>query len=442
MMKKSIILLLALIPLQIFAQKSVLQSGPMVGYAEMHEVMLWVQTNEPAKVKIAYYTEANPKNVSWTNEIETVKKNGYTAHLLADNVKHTQTYKYDLYINNKKIAFDYKTEFQTIPMLQFKADPANFSFASGSGTYLNEEEFDRPGKGYGGDYQIFNSILEKDPDFMIWLGDNVYLRQNEWDTRTGIIHRYTHDRSLPEMQALLASVSNYAIIDDHDFGPNDSDGSFWNKDMTEEIFADFWANPSYGISGVEGGAITFFNWQDVDFFMLDNRYFRDPNYLIADDKTMLGEKQLDWLKKSLVSSKASFKFIVMGGQFLTEDKNYETYSNYGFEKERLELINFIYTQGIKNVVFLDGDRHHTELSILEVRHHVPTIYDLTVSPLTSHSSDAGIGKNKELRVEGTHVIERNFSIIEFSGKYRSRKMKMIIYDSNGKEIWTKEIEQE
>ncbi len=441
-MKKSIILLLALIPLQIFAQKSVLQSGPMVGYAEMHEVMLWVQTNESAKVKIAYYTEANPKEVSWTNEIETVKKNGYTAKLLADNVKHSQTYKYDLYINNKKIAFDYKTEFQTIPMLQFKADPANFSFASGSGTYLNEEEFDRPGKGYGGDYQIFNSILEKDPDFMIWLGDNVYLRQNEWDTRTGITHRYTRDRSLTEMQALLASVSHYAIIDDHDFGPNDSDGSFWNKDMTEEIFADFWANPSHGVSGVEGGAITFFNWQDVDFFMLDNRYFRDPNYLIADDKTMLGEEQLDWLKKALVSSNASFKFVVMGGQFLTEDKNYETYSNYGFEKERLELINFIYTQGIKNVVFLDGDRHHTELSILEGKHHAPTIYDLTVSPLTSHGSDGGIGKNQELRVEGTLVTDRNFSIIEFSGKYRNRKMKMIIYDSNGKEIWTKEIEQQ
>ncbi len=441
-MKKSIILLIVLIPLQIFAQKSVLQSGPMVGYSEMNEVMLWVQTNEVAKVKIAYYTESNPKNISWTNEVETVRKNGYTAHLLADNVKHSQTYKYDLYINNKKISFDYKTEFQTIPMWQYKTDPATFSFATGSGTYLNEKEFDRPGKSYGGDYQIFNSILEKDPDFMIWLGDNVYLRQNEWDTRTGIIHRYTHDRSLPEMQALLASVSHYAILDDHDFGPNDSDGSFWNKKMTVEIFKDFWANPSYGVADIDEGAITFFNWQDVDFFMLDNRYFRDPNYLIADDKTMLGEEQLDWLKKSLVKSKASFKFVVMGGQFLTLDKNYETYSNYGFEKERLELINFIYTQGIKNVVFLDGDRHHTELSILENRHDAPTIYDITVSPLTSGGSDAGVGKNQELRVEGTHVIERNFGIIEFSGKYRNRKMTIKIYDSNGKEIWIKEIEQE
>ena len=31
------------------AQKSLLRSGPMLGYGEMREVMLWVQVNEKAK---------------------------------------------------------------------------------------------------------------------------------------------------------------------------------------------------------------------------------------------------------------------------------------------------------------------------------------------------------------------------------------------------------
>ncbi len=32
-----------------------IQSGPMVGYSEMREVLLWVQTKQAAKVKFMYW---------------------------------------------------------------------------------------------------------------------------------------------------------------------------------------------------------------------------------------------------------------------------------------------------------------------------------------------------------------------------------------------------
>ena len=48
------------------------------------------------------------------------------------------------------------------------------SFAIGSCSYVNEPEFDRPGKPYGSNFEIFNSINNKNPDFMLWLGDNMY----------------------------------------------------------------------------------------------------------------------------------------------------------------------------------------------------------------------------------------------------------------------------
>ena len=111
---------------------------------------------------------------------------------------------------------------------------------------------------------------------MLWLGDNIYLREADWNTRTGIMYRYTHTRSLPEMQPLLASSINYAIWDDHDFGPNDADRSYHLKNTTLEAFKLFWANPTYGIVG-DSGVATTFEWGDVQFFMLDNRYFRAPN---------------------------------------------------------------------------------------------------------------------------------------------------------------------
>jgi alkaline phosphatase D len=48
-------LILLLISLFLQAQHPLLQSGPMLGYSEMREVMLWVQTNEEAQLHILYY---------------------------------------------------------------------------------------------------------------------------------------------------------------------------------------------------------------------------------------------------------------------------------------------------------------------------------------------------------------------------------------------------
>ena len=48
---------------------------------------------------------------------------------------------------------------------------------------------------------------------MIWGGDNIYLREADWDSKTGIHHRYTYSRKIKETQALLAKTQNFAIWD-------------------------------------------------------------------------------------------------------------------------------------------------------------------------------------------------------------------------------------
>ena len=272
---------------------------------------------------------------------------------------------------------------------------------------------------------------------MLWLGDNTYLREPDWYTRTGFLHRYTHTRSLPELQPLLASTHHYAIWDDHDYGPNDSDGSFIHKDMARDIFALFWGNPSYGLPG-KGGITSQFRWADVDFFLLDNRYFRTSNNLKAGEKTLLGDAQFDWLINALATSDATFKIVAIGGQVLTTYTGNETYVNICPE-ERTRLLRRIDEEGIKNIVFLTGDRHHTELSKV-VNKSGNSVYDLTVSPLTSgvhQTSEANL-----LRVEETLVTTRNFGILEFDGPRKGRSMTMRIFDSNGKELWSRKITAE
>ena len=417
-----------------FAQKSLLQSGPMLGYTDMMESMLWVQTREAAKVQVAYW-EIDKKDIKkYTDVFLTHKKDAYTAHLIADQVEPGKVYNYQLLINEVPIQLDYPTTFQTQALWQWRTDPPPFKVALGSCFYVNETEYDRPGKPYGDGYHIFKSIHAQRPDVMLWLGDNTYLREVDWYTRTGFIHRYTHTRSLPELQPLLASTHHYAIWDDHDYGPNDSDRSFIHKGMAKEIFKLFWANPTYGLPGKEG-ITSWFQFADMDFFLLDNRTFRNPNQRTSGEQVLLGQDQLEWLIDALVASKAPFKLVCIGGQVLNPRKAHESYSNLCPE-ERTYLLKRISEEGIKNVVFLTGDVHHSELSKFELSNG-SVVYDLTVSPLTSGVYEAS--DENSLMVEGTVVNERNFGILEFSGPRTDRVMTMRIFNSDGKEMWSREI---
>ncbi len=444
-MKKLILALSVLFSfLWVKAQENLLLSGPMLGYLTMHETMIWLQTKAAATVQIAYYPLDKNGNITdtlWSDKVMTNKNGAFTAHLKLDQIKPDTKYKYDVFINNKKVKLNFPTQFKTKAIWRYRTDPPEFTFASSSGTYINDPKWDRPGKPYGGGYDIYTTIYKKHPDFVLWLGDNVYLRQNEWNSWTGMVYRYTHDRQLKQFQPLLANSFNYAIWDDHDFGPNNSDGSFPFKQISLKVFKLFWANPSYGVDG-NPGTTTFFNWNDVDFFLLDNRYYRDPDLMKTDGyKTQLGKAQLEWLKRALVFSNASYKVIVIGGQFLNPAGVYETYTNFGFNKERQAIIDWIYQQKIYNVVFITGDRHHTELDMLK-KQGEPTIYDITLSPFNSRPDVQAVNEVNKLRLPGTLVTERNFGLIDVKGPWHNRKMVITVYNVKGKELWTYTIKQE
>ena len=412
-----------------------LQSGPMLGYTEQREVMLWVQTTEPATVAIMYSDSTG--TTFFTEEYRTRRAEAYTAKLVADRVVPGRRYDYRVLIDGREEAIPYPTTFRAQPTWRWRGDPPEFTLALGSCSYINEPIYDRPGRGYGGEYGIFRTIDSLNPDLMVWLGDNTYLREPDWYTRTGYQHRYTHTRSTAELQPLLARTHHYAIWDDHDYGPNDSDRSWIHKELAREVFGQFWANPTLGIPQVEGGITTHFQYLDTDFFLLDNRSFRTPNEQERDDnRTLLGEEQLEWLIESLVFSQSPWKMVCIGGQVLNTAETFETYANLA-PAERAYLLRRIEEENISGVVFLSGDRHHTELSRLELGNG-ETVHEVTISPLT-----AGTGTRREevnaLRVEGTLVIDRNFGVLRFSGPFRERKIAVSVYDTDGALLWTRDL---
>lgn len=429
----------------LFSQTSVLRSGPMVGYGQMTEVLLWVQTTTAATVQYRYWDTANPNTILKSAAVRTAEENAFVAKTLITGLQPGKKFEYELLINGKAVKRNYPLRFQTQPLWQWRTDPPEFSVAFGSCAYINEPPWDRPNNTYGGNYEIFSVIAQKNPDLMLWLGDNTYLREVDWTTKAGLIHRYSHTRQTPEMQPLLGAAHHYAIWDDHDYGPNNADRSYHLKSEALETFKLFWGNQTYGTDETKG-IFSRFTWGDVEFFLLDDRYHRSPNDAPNDEeKTMFGKEQRQWLKDALSNSSATFKIVVNGNQMLNPNGEwYEALPQYSAEHNK--LLSYITMNEITGVIFLSGDRHHTELIVHDDTAFYP-LYDFTSSPLTSglntlKQRDGQPAKefSNPLRVPGTLVNDkRNFGMLRFSGPRQDRKVLMETYDAAGTVRWSKEV---
>lgn len=181
------------------AQENVLRSGPMVGYAEQTEVMLWLQTTWPAAAQLRYWPIDQPTDARLSALVQTTAAGDHIARLLLTALRPGTRFNYELYLNGALTPRPYRLAFQTQPHWQWRTDPPAFTVAFGSCAYINEPVADRPGKPYGSDYEIFAAIAAQQPDLMLWLGDNTYYREPDWYSEAGMRHRYAHTRSLPEL---------------------------------------------------------------------------------------------------------------------------------------------------------------------------------------------------------------------------------------------------
>src|SRR5690606_13555168 len=105
--------------------------------------------------------------------------------------------------------------------------------------------------------------------------------------------------------------------------------------------------------------------------------------------------------------------------------------------ERQKLLDAIQKAKIRGVIFFTGDRHFTELTRLDRAGTYP-LYDFTVSALTAGPSDPKDEANT-LRVPGTLYTKRNFGLVNVSGPKTDRRFKVTIFDTEGKEVWNKEL---
>ena len=413
-------------------------SGPWAGNVELRAAVIWAEVAPSVKsVAVKFSSASNPgksKKVAYKGELGK-EFNPVKIELNALDIE--TVYEYQLILDGKPVKTPFATKFTTKSLWQHRKPAPDFSFLTGSCAYFNEAIYDRPGKPYGSDSSIFEIMANTPANFHVWLGDNWYTREVDYSSAWGLNYRASRDRGQKIIQQLMASMPQYAIWDDHDYGPNDANKSYILKEESRNIFKNYTLNPSYGEDGK--GIYTKVSFADADIFLTDDRYFRSDDNLPdsidgkpSASKTFFGAQQMEWLKNALAESKAVFKIIAIGSQTLNPLNKYESF--FHFKTEYNDLMNFLTDQKINGVLFLTGDRHHSEVIKL-FRSNTYPLYDITVSPYTS-----GIGKvsgtevNNPYREPSTLIEAQNFGKVSITGKKNERLLKIEFIGLKGEKL--------
>ncbi|MET0390865.1 MAG: alkaline phosphatase D family protein, partial [Polyangiales bacterium] len=278
---------------------------------------------------------------------------------------------------------------------------------------------DTAGQGFGinpelGGMTIYETMRARQPDFFIHCGDNIYADgaiPEELTVEEGRIWRniVTPEKSkVAETLAEFRGAYKYNLLDENVRRFNAQVPQVWQWDDHETTnnwssSKDLSQDERYTEKSVPllaaRGKRAFLEYAPIaltgvaeperiyrhipygpllDVFMLDMRSYRGPNTTNvqatpSDETEFLGSAQLRWLKRELLSSRATWKVIsadmpigllVGDGENAAGEPLFEAIANgdgvpLGRELEIAELLRFIKRHDIKNVVWITADVHYT-----------------------------------------------------------------------------------
>lgn len=417
-----------------WALKAQIFAGPMLGQVELRDAKIWLEVAPTVKSVQLLYNKKGETTKAKTIAYKGALGNEFNpVQFTIGGLDINTTYQYRFLVDGKPAK--QSGEFTTKDLWQWRKPAPDFSFLTGSCAYFNQPEFDRPGKPYGGDSSIFETMAKEKAAFMLWLGDNWYTREVDYFSQWGLWYRAHQTRSQPVLQPLLKAMPHYATWDDHDYGPNDIGKHFILKEESKKVFDSYWANPSSGHNGQ--GIYTQLSYGDVDIFLTDGRWWRSTDKVPSTingapnpEKRMLGELQLEWLKNALLYSQATFKIIVGGSQVLnppsTKDKLLDYPADYN------ALTQFLEQEKVNGVLFMSGDRHHSEIIKVD-RPGTYSLYDITVSSLTAGTVGfTGTEKDNPYRLVG--IDKNNYGKVSVSGQRGQRKLQVEYFGTKGEKL--------
>ena len=192
--------------------------GPMLGAVSEHAVRIWVRTTVPADVTCALF-EVGATAEPLTQKVRTALASDNTCIITFDELKKETEYRYVVRVGES----EHQATFTTLgPSLTEKGIRIVYGYG-----YNHGQNKMAPGT------SVFNKMAARKANLILFLGDFPYTARG---ARDEVRQGNKKIREVPGFTQLTSSTPSYGIYDDHDFGPNDCDGTHKNADEALAVF--------------------------------------------------------------------------------------------------------------------------------------------------------------------------------------------------------------
>jgi alkaline phosphatase D len=387
------------------ATRPLVTHGLQSGDVGMDRGVVWARTDRPARAVFEWSTTESFANARALPYFDVLPESDYAAKLLVNNLPAGQNIFY-------RVTFTDLTDFNAA------SEPAvgRFRTAPAGGRDVSFVwSGDTAGQGWGidldrGGMKAYATMQKHEPDFFIHCGDTVYADGpllaevdlpdgTKWknlliDEKAKVAEtldeyrgQYKYNLLDKNVVAFNAQVPMMAQWDDHEVTNNWSDSKVFDDRYKEKnvrllaaraarAFHEFM--PIAPVAAEQNRVYRKVSYGPLlDVFFIDMRRYRGPN---GDDlettpsanTVFLGRDQIEWLKRELLASRATWKVIsadmplgLVIWNNSTDKKGQEGIANNepgapkGREMEFTELLGFMQAAKIRNIVWLTADVHYT-----------------------------------------------------------------------------------
>lgn len=386
------------------ADRPQIPQGVQAGDIGIDSGMVWARADRPSQMLVEVSTTESFANLRALPPIAALPESDFTAKMLLENLPAGQ----DIFYRVKFRDLSHPTVLSEPVVGRFRTAPAHrrdVNFVWGG---------DVAGQGWGvnpddGGMVTFATMRKHKPDFFLHSGDTAYADGPIKSEVTLADGKTWRNLAIPEkakvaetldefraahkynflddhLRAFNAEVPVFVQWDDHEVTNNWSaskelPAAYKERDIhllaarAARAFHEMYPIPA---NVVEPGRIyrTVNYGPHLDIFMLDERSYRGPNgpnqqTEYGPDAYFLGPDQLNWLKRALLNSRATWKVIAsdMPLSIIVHDdapnkKGSEAVAQgdgppRGRELEIADLLRFMKAAGIVNTVWLTADVHYT-----------------------------------------------------------------------------------
>ncbi len=375
-----------------------LQSGDITGSSGM----VWARADRPARMLVEWSTTESFANANRVQPLDLIDGSDFAGKLPLLGLPSDQ----DIFYKVQMVDLaDFTTRGEAM-VGKFRTAPTgkrDISFVWSG---------DTAGQGWGidldrGGMKTYRTMAGHKPDFFIHSGDTIYAdgpitaekempgggiwksvtieeKAKVAETLREFRGQYKYNLMDEHVRAFNAEVPMYVQWDDHEVTNNWYPGELLTADdrytvKSSSLLAARATRAFHEMNPISVNAHEPYRVYRkisygpmLDIFMIDMRTYRGKNSKNdqserSADTSFLGREQLDWLKREMLASKATWKIVASDmpiGLVVGDGENFENGANgdgpvRGREFDIAEVLSFIKANDIQNTVWLTADVHYT-----------------------------------------------------------------------------------